>query len=392
MIEKNAGRLGKELWTNSGDGEPVQLYTAYNETDEARFVVDRIREWVNEGGQRADAAILYRSNAQSRVFEEILLDAGMPYRVYGGLRFFERAEIKDALAYLRLAVSRDDDPSFERIVNTPTRGIGNKTLDKVREHAQQHQTSLWEATRQMLTQKSFAARAHSALDAFIELVDELALQLEDQPLPTQIGIMLDASTLLKHHKKDKSERAQARVENLEELVSAARNFSMEDEDLGPLPSFLSHAALEAGEGQAEEWEDCVQLMSLHSAKGLEFDLVFLTGMEEGLFPHQRSIDEPGRLEEERRLCYVGMTRAMKHLYLSHAEVRRLYGRENYTSPSRFLDEIPTEMLRTIRATRQAATHQQRGSAPASLADELPRLRCRQIGHPPQIRRRHYHEH
>ena len=382
VIEKNSGRLGKELWTNSGEGEPVQLYTAYNETDEARFVVDRIREWVNEGGQRADAAILYRSNAQSRVFEEILLDAGMPYRVYGGLRFFERAEIKDGLAYLRLATSRDDDPSFERIVNTPTRGIGNKTLDKVREHAQQHQISMWEATRQMLTQNSFAARAHSALDAFIELIDELALQLEEQPLPTQIGIMLDASGLLDHHKKDKSERAQARVENLEELVSAARNFSMEDEDLGPLPSFLSHAALEAGEGQAEEWEDCVQLMSLHSAKGLEFDLVFLTGMEEGLFPHQRSIDEPGRLEEERRLCYVGMTRAMKHLYLSHAEVRRLYGRENYTSPSRFLDEIPNDMLRTIRATRQSATHQQRGAAPASMADELPGFSVgKSVNHP-----------
>ena len=372
VIEQNSGRLGKKLWTADSDGDPVQLYTAYNETDEARFVIDRIREWVNDGGERAQTAILYRSNAQSRVFEEILLDADMPYRVYGGLRFFERAEIKDALSYLRLASSRDNDVAFERIVNTPTRGIGNTTLEKVRAHAQTQQISMWEATRQMLAQKSFAARAHSALDAFIELIEELGLQLEDQDLPGQISAMLDASGLLEHHKKDKGERAQARAENLEELVSAARNFSVEDEDLGPLSSFLSHAALEAGEGQAEEWEDCVQLMSLHSAKGLEFDLVFLTGLEEGLFPHQRSIDEPGRLEEERRLCYVGMTRAMKHLYLSHAEVRRLYGRENYTSPSRFLDEIPEEMLNVIRSTRQSVgPGQPTSSAPAALADTLP---------------------
>lgn len=372
VIEQNSGRLGKKLWTADDDGDPVQLYTAYNESDEARFVIDRIREWVNGGGERAQTAILYRSNAQSRVFEEILLDAGMPYRVYGGLRFFERAEIKDALAYLRLASSRDNDVAFERIVNTPTRGIGNTTLEKVRANAQVQQISMWEATRQMLAQKSFAARAHSALDAFIELIEELGLQLEDQDLPAQISAMLEMSGLLEHHKKDKSERAQARTENLEELVSAARNFSVEDEDLGPLSSFLSHAALEAGEGQAEEWEDCVQLMSLHSAKGLEFDLVFLTGLEEGLFPHQRSIDEPGRLEEERRLCYVGMTRAMKHLYLSHAEVRRLYGRENYTSPSRFLDEIPEEMLNVIRAIRQSAgPGKPATSSPAALADTLP---------------------
>ncbi|MDG2088219.1 MAG: DNA helicase II [Arenicellaceae bacterium] len=372
VIEQNSGRLGKKLWTADDDGDPVQLYTAYNESDEARFVIDRIHDWVNGGGERAQTAILYRSNAQSRVFEEILLDAGMPYRVYGGLRFFERAEIKDALAYLRLASSHDNDVAFERIVNTPTRGIGNTTLEKVRTHAQVQQISIWDATRQMLAQKSFAARAHSALDAFIELIEELGLQLEDQDLPAQISAMLEISSLLEHHKKDKSERGQARTENLEELVSAARHFSVEDEDLGPLSSFLSHAALEAGEGQAEEWEDCVQLMSLHSAKGLEFNLVFLTGLEEGLFPHQRSIDEPGRLEEERRLCYVGMTRAMKHLYLSHAEVRRLYGQEKYTSPSRFLDEIPEAMLNVIRATRQSEGPAQAAtSSPAALADTLP---------------------
>jgi DNA helicase II / ATP-dependent DNA helicase PcrA len=382
IIKRNSGRLGKKLWTDDGDGDPVNLYNAYNETDEARFVIDRIRDWVNKGGERAQTAILYRSNAQSRVFEEILLDAAMPYRVYGGLRFFERAEIKDALAYLRLANSRVNDVAFERIVNTPTRGIGNTTLDKVREHAQAQQISLWEATGQVLAQKSFAARAHSALDAFVELIEELSLQITDQNLPTQIGIMLDVSTLLEHHKKDRGERAQARAENLEELVSAARNFSVEDEELGPLDSFLAHAALEAGEGQAEEWEDCVQLMSLHSAKGLEFDMVFLTGLEEGLFPHQRSIDEPGRLEEERRLCYVGMTRAMKHLYLSHAEVRRLYGRENHTRPSRFLDEIPEEMLNVIRAARPSPRSnsysnsssnysQKKSNAPAALADTLP---------------------
>ncbi|NND83014.1 MAG: DNA helicase II [Gammaproteobacteria bacterium] len=352
VIENNGSRLGKKLWTAGEEGEPVKLYTAYNEQDEARFVIDQIRLWVDQGGLRSEVAILYRSNAQSRVFEEVLLNVGMPYRVYGGLRFFERAEIKDALAYLRLCTRRDDDPSFERIVNTPTRGIGNKTIDTVREFARAGQLSMWDATNQLITNGGLSSRATSALAVFVNLIQEIDAQIKDQDLFQQIEIMLDLSKLIAHFEKEKGEKGQARVENLQELITAARGFEIEEteDDLPPLASFLAHAALEAGEGQAEEWEDCVQLMSLHSAKGLEFPLVFLTGMEEGLFPHQRSLEEgSGRLEEERRLCYVGMTRAMQQLWLSYAELRRLYGSEKYTSPSRFLGEIPEELISEIRA-------------------------------------------
>ncbi len=352
VIQNNDTRLGKNLWTAGEEGEPVKLYTAYDERDEARFVIDQIQAWVNDGGARSEVAILYRSNAQSRTFEEQLMQAGMPYRVYGGLRFFERAEIKDALAYLRLCTRSDDDPSFERIVNTPTRGIGNKTVDMVREYARANQISLWDAANQLITSSQLTSRAATALSAFIELIQEIRSQITDQDLFQQIEIMLDLSKLIEHFQKEKGEKGQARVENLQELVTAARGYEIEEteDDLPPMASFLAHAALEAGDGQAEEWEDCVQLMSLHTAKGLEFPLVFLTGLEEGLFPHQRSLDEgAGRLEEERRLCYVGMTRAMQQLWLSHAEMRRLYGAEKYTSPSRFLGEIPDELLVSVRA-------------------------------------------
>ncbi|HSH40934.1 MAG TPA: DNA helicase II [Arenicellales bacterium] len=350
VIDRNRGRMGKNLWTEGEQGEPVKLYAAYNEFDEARFVVDRIQSWVDKGNARSDTAILYRSNAQSRVFEEILLDAGMPYRVYGGLRFFERAEIKDALAYLRLAASRRDDPSFERVVNLPTRGIGNKTLDQVREYARINQVPLWDAARALIESGELTSRAASALSVFIELINDLEAGMKGLPLAEQVDVAIRASGLLEHFRKEKGEKAEARLENLEELVTAARQFDShdDDEEMEPLMAFLTHAALEAGEGQAEAWEDCVQLMSLHSAKGLEFPVVFLTGMEEGLFPHQRSMQEPGRLEEERRLCYVGMTRAMEQLYLTYAEIRRWHGRENYTAPSRFLGEIPNELVEEVR--------------------------------------------
>ena len=357
VITRNNDRLGKELWTEGAEGEPVKVYTAYNETDEARFVIDRISAWVDGGGLRSEVAVLYRSNAQSRVFEEILLDTGMPYRVYGGLRFFERAEIRDALAYLRLCSSRQNDPAFERVVNTPTRGIGNKTLEQIREYASGNNLPMWAAMEIMLQGNHLGGRAHGALSAFRELIEDMSGQFQDQELTARIEIMLALSRLVEYYQKGKGEKGQARVENLQELISAARNFEHEEEDgLKPMDAFLSHASLEAGEGQAQDWEDCVQLMSLHSAKGLEFPLVFLTGLEEGLFPHQRSIEEPGRLEEERRLCYVGMTRAMQQLYLSHAEVRRLYGRENYTRPSRFLAEIPGEFLSEIRVSRATVRH------------------------------------
>ena len=352
VIAHNAGRMGKKLWTDQPAGQPIRLYAAGDEIDEARFVVGSIQHWVEQGNRRDSVAVLYRSNAQSRAFEEQLLSAGMPYRVYGGLRFFERAEIKDALAYLRLISNRDSDPAFERIVNLPTRGIGAKTLEPIRELARQKQISLWQASAEIIAEGELPPRALAAVQRFRELLDEMAAATADLELGEVTDHVLIHSGLLEHFKNERGERAQGRVENLEELVTAARNFAPdEDQELDALALFLGHAALEAGEGQAEEWEDCVQLMSLHSAKGLEFPLVFLCGMEEGLFPHQRSLAQPGQLEEERRLCYVGMTRAMKQLTICHAEVRRLYGRPNYAQPSRFLFEIPPKHIEEIRPTR-----------------------------------------
>lgn len=351
VISNNQDRMGKDLWTDSGEGDKIKLYTATNEIDEARFVVEQIMQWVEHGNRRDEVAILYRSNAQSRVFEEQLLQHGVPYRVYGGLRFFERAEIKDALAYLRLISNQNSDPAFERIVNVPTRGIGNKTLEMIREAARVNNLSLWQGAIAMLEQKQLPPRAHSAVHAFIEIIQRLKNDCQQFELGETVDHTLKLSGLLAHYKAEKGERAQSKVENLEELVNAARNFTIdEDEPLDALSVFLSNAALEAGEGQAEKWQDCVQLMSLHSAKGLEFPLVFLCGMEEGLFPHQRSLEEDGRLEEERRLCYVGMTRAMQQLFICYAEIRRLYGREHYTQASRFIGEIPSEYLNEIRSS------------------------------------------
>ncbi len=354
VIAHNAGRLGKNLWTAGADGEPIHLYSAYNEIDEARFVVERIQDWAARGRPRAEVAVLYRSNAQSRVFEEALIQASVPYRVYGGLRFFERQEIKDALAYLRLIASRHDDSSFERVANVPTRGVGHKTLEAVREQARQTNLSLWETAQALLAAGALPARAAQSLGGFLDLIARLAQDSAPLTLADQIEQVVTGSGLLEHYRKEKGEKGESRVENLEELASAARGFIHDQADgLDPLAAFLAHAALEAGEGEAEAWEDCVQLMSLHSAKGLEFPLVFLTGLEEGLFPHQRSLEEPGRLEEERRLCYVGMTRAREALYLTHAEVRRLHGSERYAAPSRFLGETPAELLQEVRARPMA---------------------------------------
>ncbi len=351
LIRHNSDRLGKELWTEAGEGEPVRLYTAFNELDEARFVVQRIRQWVEEGGARSECAVLYRSNAQSRVIEEALLAAAIPYRVYGGLRFFERAEIKDALAYLRLAAYRDDDPAFERVVNTPTRGVGERSLQILRDLARARGTSLYQAARLAIDEGLVNRRAAGALADFLALIERLGEGLREMPLEEALARVVNETGLKEHHGKEKGERGRARLENLDELIGAARAFEPEgpESELAPLDAFLAHAALEAGERQAGAGEDCVQLMTLHSAKGLEFPLVFITGMEEGLFPHELSLEEPGRLEEERRLCYVGMTRARRHLYLCHAERRRLYGRDTYALPSRFLDEIPSEHLEPVRA-------------------------------------------
>ncbi len=362
VISYNDGRLGKNLWTRGQKGELLRLYTAFNEIDEARFVVDRIQEWIQSGHRGQEVAILYRSNAQSRVFEETLLDARIPYRVYGGMRFFERAEIKDALAYLRLVASRHDDPSFERVANVPTRGIGGKSMEALRQQAREQDSSLWDAARQLIASGRPPARSANTLSAFLALIEALAQDTNGFELVDLTDYVLQHSGLLDHYKKDKGERAEARLENLGELVSAARNFHYdEDNGMDALSAFLAHAALEAGEGQARAWEDCVQLMSLHAAKGLEFPLVFLTGLEEGLFPHQRSLEEPGRLEEERRLCYVGMTRAMQQLYLTYAESRRLHGSEHYANPSRFLGEIPAELTDELRAQPQLARPWERGA-------------------------------
>jgi DNA helicase-2/ATP-dependent DNA helicase PcrA len=354
LISNNGGRLGKNLWTSGEDGERVKLYAAFNERDEADFVVNRIREWVDRGGARREVAVLYRSNAQSRVFEEAFLNARMPYRVYGGLRFFERAEIKDALAYLRLVASRADDTSFERIVNLPTRGIGAKTLDTLRDLGRANGTSLWMAAS-IAVQSGLPQRAAQALQAFLQLIERLGVEIAGLELHEQVDHVIQMSGLIEHFKKERGERGEGRVENLLELVSAAKGFSPEGEtDMQPLESFLAHAVLESGEGQADPYADCVQMMTLHTAKGLEFPVVFLAGMEDGLFPHQRSIADLASLEEERRLCYVGATRAMRQLYITYAEQRRLYGVDQYGQPSRFISELPMELIEEIRPRLQVS--------------------------------------
>lgn len=351
LIGHNDGRMGKNLWTAGEEGQPIQLYSAFNEQDEARYVIDRIRDYVAAGHARAEVAILYRSNAQSRVFEEHLINEGMPYRVYGGLRFFERAEIKDALAYMRLINNRDDDPAFERIVNQPTRGIGGKTVEQIRNAARSMDVSMWLAAEAMLDASEMTARAKNALVNFLKLLQSLRSAVAKLPLHEQVEHVIHHSGLIAHYGKEKGEKAEARVENIEELVSAAKGFEFHNEDeleMDALTAFLTHAALEAGEGQAAAWEDCVQLMTLHSAKGLEFSLVFMCGMEDGLFPHQRSTEEAGRLQEERRLCYVGITRAREQLIMTCAEKRRLYGRDHYPLPSMFIGEIPAQCIQDVR--------------------------------------------
>ncbi len=350
VIANNPGRMGKRLWTEGADGEPIDLFAAHDENEEARYAVTRVREWIDGGGQARDCAILYRSNAQSRAFEQALMQVGMPYRVYGGLRFFERAEVKDALAYLRLLANRADDAAFERAVNTPTRGIGGRTLENVRARAHEENAPLWEAVLMEISGTAQSARARNALRGFVELIELLARETAEMTLAEQITHVLSRSGLHAHYANESRGLLDARTDNLDELVTVASRFTRadEDQDLPELVAFLAYAALEAGEGQAQDWEDGVQLMTLHSAKGLEFPLVFLAGLEEGLFPSQRSMDETGRLEEERRLAYVGITRACERLILSYAESRRIHGVDTLGMPSRFLREVPQEVLREVR--------------------------------------------
>ncbi len=524
VIARNGGRLGKQLWTAGAPGERIALYTAYNEQDEARFVIERIRESADAGARLGDHAILYRSNAQSRTFEEQLVQRGMPYRVYGGQRFFERAEIKDALAYLRLAANRHDDAAFERAVNTPPRGIGDRTLDTLRRRARAGDVSLWEATLGELTAAELAGRAKNALKAFLLLIDGMARdfagrsdgepgleesgpgtrdrgpgrnqepELEESgpgsnqelglggpalgqglggqeplrtgpvpaeppdalscgdatadgerrregataraafpspefpvpsagssgpqsPVPSpgfsgpgsrvpgpgfsgpgssdpgfslseQVEHALAVSGLRAFYEKDSRGNAESRVENLDELVNVAARFERTPDDLeaglGELAAFLAHAALEAGEAQGERGDDCVQLMTLHSAKGLEFPVVFLVGLEEGLFPSQRSTEEEGRLEEERRLAYVGITRAERRLVLTCAESRRLHGAEMLARPSRFLGEIPAALIDEVRPRVQVSRPVYAGrptGASAMLEEERPLRLGQRVRHP-----------
>jgi DNA helicase-2/ATP-dependent DNA helicase PcrA len=354
VIANNSSRLGKNLWTEGSRGEPIRIYSAYNERDEADFVIGKLRTWSDQGNARADAAVLYRSNAQSRVLEEALINARLPYRVYGGLRFFERQEIKDALAYLRLISHRDDDSSFERIVNKPTRGIGARTLEAMRNYARANSCSMWRAAGAVASDE-MSGRASSAIVVFLNLIERMTKDTAGLNLHEQVDHVIQASGLIEFFRKEKGERGETRIENLEELVSAAKSFQPDPaEEMSPLDAFLSHAALEAGEGQADAWEDCVQLMTMHSAKGLEYLLVFMCGMEDGLFPHQRSIADPDGLEEERRLCYVGITRAKQTLYITHAEQRRLHGMDSFSQASRFISEIPDELVEEIRPRVQVS--------------------------------------
>jgi DNA helicase-2/ATP-dependent DNA helicase PcrA len=376
LIAKNTGRLGKELWTEDKEGEKISLYCAFNEQDEARFVIGQIEKWVNSGNRHEEAAILYRSNAQSRELEEALLRVSMPYRIYGGFRFYERLEIRNSLAYMRMVGSRDDDAAFERVINTPVRGIGAKTVDGIRQIARAEGCSMWQAAVKAVQESLIPPRAVLNVSGFMSLINAMDEQVDGKELFEFTEYVVKQSGLIQHHEKEGGEKARTRIENLEELVNAAKAFEVEaapqDETLfmsSPnqdgeyeqevpaeqeitdryvLTAFLDKAALDAGDTQADDYDDAVQLMTLHSAKGLEFPVVFITGLEEGLFPHKMSMDDLAGLEEERRLCYVGITRARQKLTLSHAESRRLHGEETLTRPSRFLREVPEELIEEFR--------------------------------------------
>jgi DNA helicase-2/ATP-dependent DNA helicase PcrA len=354
LIKHNAKRLGKNLWTESGHGEPVRVYEAQTDLQEAQWVIEEINARVQEGGLRRECAILYRSNAQSRAFEQALMRAGMPYRVYGGLRFFERAEIKNALAYLRLLENPHDDTAFVRVVNFPTRGIGARSIEQLQDAAKAGNSSLYTAVQNV------AGKAGSSIGAFLKLIEGMRFATQGLPLKEIVQHVIEQSGLILHYQNDKE--GAERIENLEELVSAAANFNseegyamdapattaeVENELPSPLAAFLAHASLEAGENQAGEGQDAVQLMTVHSAKGLEFDNVFMTGLEEGLFPHENSLSEEGGIEEERRLMYVAITRARKRLCISFCQQRMLHGQTRYGVKSRFFDELPEDSLKWL---------------------------------------------
>ena len=365
LIKNNRSRLGKNLWTDAGAGEPIRVFAGFSDLDEARFIVEEVRELVRDGVSRQQIALLYRSNAQSRALEHQLFSASVPYRVYGGLRFFDRQEIKHALAYLRLIANPDDDTAFSRVVNFPTRGIGNRSIEALQEAAHHANSSLYNAAA------SLPGKAGSAVGHFIRLIEELRRETENLPLPEVIDHLIEKSGLRTHYLNEKE--GGERLENLDELINAATTFLQEEDDTlvnpegaDPLAAFLAHASLEAGEHQAIEGAEAVQLMTVHAAKGLEFDVVFITGLEQGLFPHENATQERDGLEEERRLMYVAVTRARQRLYLSHAQTRMLHGQTRYCLPSLFLEELPEELLRRVGHTPMYARE-----APVSIPAPTP---------------------
>jgi DNA helicase-2/ATP-dependent DNA helicase PcrA len=354
IIKNNSQRLGKNLWTEAGAGEPIRVFEAASDGEEARWIVDEVKALSRDGHARTEIALLYRSNAQSRILEHSLFAAGIPYRVYGGLRFFERQEIKHALAYLRLIANTDDDTAFARVVNFPTRGIGARSLEQLQDAAQGAQSSLFAAISRL------TGKAASSLGAFAALVARLK-EAAHLPLPELVEHVLDLSGLREHYRNEKE--GQDRLANLDELVNAAANFIAEEGAVGEegeisadLASFLAHASLEAGEHQAGEGDDALQLMTVHAAKGLEFNVVFLSGLEEGLFPHENSLLENDGLEEERRLMYVAVTRARQRLYLSFAQTRMLHGQTRYSLPSRFIEEVPAGLLKWLTPQQSTPRH------------------------------------
>jgi len=360
IISHNAQRMGKQLWTSRQQGEPVALFVSADENDEADYVVQRIKKWLAEGGSYADIAVLYRTHIQTRAFERALTHAQIPYRIRSGLRFFERAEIRDVLAWLRLLAHRDDDGAFERAINTPKRGIGPSTLGYIQQIAQSQSISLWKASQTIIKNTAFNKNRQKKLSLFIELIEQLAAETSGMALHELINYVITRIALREHWRKTSSHEleGQSRCENIDQLIDEARCFVARDRDeealtLSELDAFLSYAALESGDNAEQNEEKCVQLMTLHAAKGLEFPLVFLTGMEEGLLPSARSLQNPILLDEERRLAYVGITRAQQQLILSYAKERLLYGKKIHYPPSRFLAEIPPHLLHKVRPHTQS---------------------------------------
>jgi len=355
LIANNKERLGKNLWTDTEKGNPVYLYEAYNGDDESNFIIEKIQEHVSNGGKRSDIALLYRSNFLSRRLEEELNSRSIPYKIFGGFRFFERAEVKDVIAYLRLSVNTSDDAAFERTVNNPPRGLGEKTIQVIRDYAKSNSLSMWESINELDKTGITSMRAINALNGFINIINELINDSNNLDLKRLIEKAVSLSTLTKYYESKKNEESLSKQENIEELLSTAERFyqnNIDSEDI--LSEFLDNAALEAGEYQSKSHEDPVQLMTIHSAKGLEFPIVFLTGMDEGIFPNENRNLKTGFLEEERRLCYVAITRAMQTLYITHANMRYMHGNNNFLIPSRFIGEIDDDLLEPIRTNYNTA--------------------------------------